>query len=510
MSRRPGYRFGEFALDPRLQRLTRDERIVPLKPKAYDLLCLLVANRERVVGKNELLDWLWPRQEIQEANLSQTVYELRRALDDTAQGSRWIENVPRRGYRFIGAVTEIEPSTARLPRSIAVLPFRALSEDLADLHLRLGVADSIILSLGATGRVVVRPLSATLRYVESSADALEIGRKLEVDAVLEGSVQRLGDRLRLSARLLRVPDGDQVWGRVHEYAVDEQFAIQDRIAAQVAEAIALSLSAADQQRAARSRPENPEVYALYLKGRYCWHRWTPESARQAVEHFQRAIAIDAGHAPSYAWLSAAWSLLGIFRALAPAEASTRARKAARRAIAIDETRPEGHEMQAAVELFFDWDLAAAARSLDRAIELDSDSSNARHLRALVLAFGGHNETALVEMLRALQADPSSLRRGAALVRRRPRLGAAFRARAVQPCLHVARARAHAASAARNSARSRGLGRRRRRGRRSGLCPRARGTKERSRAPGQRSGTARTRRARRSLSGHVGAPRTGRC
>jgi DNA-binding winged helix-turn-helix (wHTH) protein/Flp pilus assembly protein TadD len=405
---RPNYRFGEFTLEPRLQRLTRDDRIVALKPKAYDLLCLLIINRDRVVGKNELIDWLWPRQDVQEANLSQTIYEVRRALEDTGRSSRWIENVPRRGYRFAGTVTEFDRSTSRVPRSIAVLPFRTLSVDPADVHLRLGFADSVSLSLGATGGVAVRPLSAMLRYLDSELDALEIGRQLEVDAVLEGTVQRLGDRLRVNARLLQLPDGVDVWAGRNEGSIGELFAIQDRIAAQVAEAVALRRSAAETRRATRSRPENPEVYALYLKGRYCWHRWTPDASRQAVEYFQRAIALDAGHAPSHAWLSAAWSTLGLFGVLSPGDASARARSAAQQAIALDETCSEGHEMQGAWELFFDWDLAGAARSLDRAIELDPDSSNARHLRALVIALGGDNEPALVEMMRALQADPSSL------------------------------------------------------------------------------------------------------
>jgi len=386
----------------------RDGQIVALKPKAYDMLCVLLANRGRVVGKPELLDWLWPRQDVAEANLSQTVYELRRALGGTAQTVGWIENVPRRGYRFAGKVVEVdELDRTGPPRSIAVLPFRALNDDAACREVGLGIANAVIVALSGTGRVVVRSLSAVMSPTAAGRDALAIGRELEVDAVLEGSAQYVGEQLAISARLIRVPGGENLWAdRRYENPADLR-SVYDRIAYEVAQAVALRLNAEERRRMARP-DDNSEVQALHLKGRYCWHRWTPEASRQAVEFLEAALAIDPRHAPSCAWLGAAWSTQVIMGAVAPREGFTNARQAIDRAVALDDALPVAYEMRGAVELFFDWNLAAAARSLDRAIELDPDSSNARHLRALVLAHGGYKQPAQAEMQRALQADPSSL------------------------------------------------------------------------------------------------------
>ncbi len=406
-------KFGGFVLEPALQRLTRDGDIVPLKPKAWDLLCLLLENRDRVLSKEELLDWLWPRQEIYESNLVQTVYELRRALGDSGRKARWIKNVPRRGYHFSGIVEEISgPGGRKSYRSIAVLPFRHLSDDPPNPHTGLGLADSVITTLSGAGRLVVRPTSTILRYAHTDRDAIEIGRDLKVETVLEGTLQEAGDRTRANVRLLSTNDGRALWAGEFTEPDSPAFRIQDRISARVAEAVSSRLDCSDRRRSTvghgRMRTENPQVHTLYMQGLYCWHRWNTDSWHRAAEYFQQAIDLDERHAPSHAWLGSTFTTLGIFGALPPREAFARARTAARQAVELDPTRSEGHETQGAIHLFFDWDLAAAADSLDRAIELDPDSCNARHLRALTLAIGGHYGPARSELRKALHADPQSL------------------------------------------------------------------------------------------------------
>ena len=402
------YVFGSYMLEGRLQRLVHEGQIVPLKPKAYDLLCVLISNRDQIMSKDELLDWLWPRQEVGEANLTQTIYELRQALGETAREPRWIETVPRRGYRFKGSVSELTDKPAPgAPSSLAVLPFRPLTSQAEIQDLGLGIADAVILSLCETGQVVVRPLSAVLPYANSEQDSLAIGTRLDVDTVLEGTVQQFGQRIRASVRLLTCPEGEDLWTRTEETGVDDLFATQDRIARLAANAVAEHLA---HEGHVRPYPHgsNHEVHSLYLKARYCWQRWVPEASRQALEYLDEAIALEPGHAPSHAWRAAAWSTLGILGAVAPREAAQNAREAARRAVGIDASFSDGYEMLGAVQLFFDWDLNAAARSLDHAIELNPTSSNARHLRAIALALGGHDQAALAEMVRACRADPSSL------------------------------------------------------------------------------------------------------
>lgn len=400
--------FGDYILDPLLQRVTRGGAIVPLKPKSFDLLCLLLANRERVVPKQELLDWLWPRQEVSDGTLSQAVYELRRALGDTARPARWIRNVPRRGYCFAGKVAPAQEAlNSRVPRSIAVLPFQSLGAADDGAHLGLGVADAIITRLARAGGMVVRPVSAVARFVEPELDALATGRRLEVDCVVEGTIQLAAGQLRASGRLLHVADGACLWADELTLPARKVFELQDRIAAGVASATAQHAAPAAASHR-RRKAGNPEVHSLYLKGRYCWYKWTAPKFFQAVEFLLQAIALDPSHAPSHAFLAGAWSTLAIYGELPPREAFAAARAAASRATELVPAMSEGHEMLGAVQLFFDWDPTEAMRSLDRAIELDPDSCNARHLRALALAQGGRHAAALAEMQRALRADPLSL------------------------------------------------------------------------------------------------------
>ncbi len=263
-----GFQFGGFVLEGRLQRLLRDGQIVPLKPKAYDLLCKLLAEPDRVLSKDELLDYLWPRQDVGEANLTQTIYELRQALGEKARDASWIETVPRRGYRFKGSVSELmdsDPSAA--PNSIAALPFRALTSQPEMQDLGLGITDAVILSLSSASGVVVRSLSAVLPYVDSTEDSVAIGKKLDVDTVLEATVQQFGDRVRMNARLLACPDGTDLWTGKLETSTKDLFAIQDQIAQQVSDAVAACLSDQVREPRPRSQWSPSEAHPLYLKAR---------------------------------------------------------------------------------------------------------------------------------------------------------------------------------------------------------------------------------------------------
>ncbi len=403
------FQFGNFVLEGRLQRLLRDGQIVALKPKAYDLLCVLLSEPDRVLSKSELLDYLWPRQDVGEANLTQTVYELRQALGESAREASWIETVPRRGYRFKGVVSQVKDSgSSSALRSIAVLPFRGLKTQHEMRDLGLGITDAVILSLSSASGLVVRSLSAVLPYADSPLDSVAIGERLDVDAVLEGTVQQHDDRVRMSARLLSCSDQVDLWAGKVESSSKDLFAIQDQIARQAADAVTECLSDQGGEPGRELHGSRSEAHPLYLKARYCWRRWVPEALRQALQYLDAGIALDPSHAPSHAWRSAAFSTLGILGEVTPSEAATHARKAAQRAIELDGGFSEGHEMLGAVQLFYDWDLSSAAQSFDVAIELNPASANARHLRAISLALGGHSQAALAEMERALRADPSSV------------------------------------------------------------------------------------------------------
>lgn len=401
--------FGKFTLEPSLQRLTSAGRIVPLKPKAWDLLCQLLDNRNRVVSKDELMEWLWPRQDIAESNLTQTVYEVRRALEDRSRDAQWIETVPRRGYRFVGEVTASSDSAAQSSlRSLAILPFLELGPGSGKTQHNLGIADALITTLAGSGGLVVRPLSAILRYAAAEQDPLLSGRQLQVDAVVEGSLRAGESGIRVAVRLLQVADGACLWADQFTVPASDPFALEDAISGRVAAAVASVLTGSAAATGRRRSTDDPEVHLACMKGWYCWHKWTKEAWLQAIRHFQHALKFEPEHAPALAGLAAAWSTLGIHGISPPREAFIRAREAAIQAVTLSPDYSQGHEMMGAIRLFHDWDFAEAGRCLDRAIELAPDNCTARDLRALALAAGGHNAPAVAEIRYAAQLDPQSL------------------------------------------------------------------------------------------------------
>lgn len=401
--------FGAFILDLGLQRLTRDGRVVPLKPKAYDLLCMLLENRARLVTRAELMDWLWPRQHVDEANLSQTVYELRRALGESARDPRYIVNVPRRGYRFRGGVVEESDSAnSGAPRVFVAVPLTAIGNEPILGELGLGITDSVITAIGRNPQLVTRPLSSVLRLWGEQEDGMNVARRLDGDALIEGTIQAQGGNVRANVRILSLGDGSVLWSDQIDGASAEGFAFQDRVVTRVLNSAPLNPAGSPSTDTHRPSRSAPEVESLILKGRYCWNRWTPTSWHQAIELFDRAIALDPGNARAHAECGNSWAALGVFGAVPPREAFERARDAVERALALDDALAASHETAGAVALFHDWDFTRAARAFDRAIELDPDSANARHLRALLLAVTGRMRAAVVEMSRALRADPSSM------------------------------------------------------------------------------------------------------
>jgi DNA-binding winged helix-turn-helix (wHTH) protein/Flp pilus assembly protein TadD len=394
--------FGPFRLDAAKRVLWRGGQVVGLPPKALDVLIALAEQRGDVVTKDELLRRVWPDTFVEEANLSVNVSALRKALGEQANGRPYIETVSRRGYRFAGLKEAAAPG---LP-TLAVLPFIALGRGKDDAYLGAGLADALITRLGSTGRVVVRPTSTVLKY--AGRDPREAGEELQVDAVLEGKVQRQGSRLRVTVQLVPVRGRAPSWTETFDEEITNVFAVQDRIAEQVARALDLRLGTAERERLTRRHTADVEAYQSYLKGRYFWSRFTGEWLEKALAFFREAVEKDPGYCLPHAGLADAYLVLGFSSLVSPREAWPLAEEEARKALAIDGTVADAHVSLAYVALFQRWDWAKAGSGLQRAVALHPNSAAAHQWYGLYLDMVGRFDEARREIAQARDLDPLSL------------------------------------------------------------------------------------------------------
>jgi DNA-binding winged helix-turn-helix (wHTH) protein/TolB-like protein/Tfp pilus assembly protein PilF len=451
------YEFGDFALDVGQQRLTRRDTGEPiaLTGKVFETLVYLVERAEQTLDRDALLGAIWPGVIVEENSLSQNISTLRQALGEVRGENRYILTIPRKGYRFVakvrqldelGAPTVSDTPTApllthapvrwrriawigasvllvaiaavslalvstRAPRAVpagshtlAILPFKPLVPAQRNESLELGMTESLIANLGQQGARAVAPLSSVRRYAALDQDALVAGRELGAETVLEGTLQRLGDRLRVSARLVRVSDGQQLWAESFDQAFTTIFDVQDAIAAKVARALPLR---GIEESATRGAPytHDPEAYALYASGRLAWTRQTEASLLQAIGFYQQAIARDPDYALAYSGLADSYAVLGVFGMRAPREVYPQARAAVERALAIDPNLAAAHTALGHIMVQYDRDWDSAAREYARAKQLDPSIALTYHRRSILYALQGDTERALAESARARELEP---------------------------------------------------------------------------------------------------------
>jgi serine/threonine protein kinase/TolB-like protein len=302
------------------------------------------------------------------------------------------------------------------PQSLAVLPFKPLVPAARDDYLELGIADAVITNLSRLRQLVVRPPTAIAKYAGNGPDPVAAGRELRVDAVLDGSVQRLGDRIKVTLRLIRVRDGQPLWADEVEQRSDDLFRVQTSIAERTAAALALTLTGAEKSQLNRRDTTNSEAYQLYLQGRYFWNKRTEESLKRAAVVFQQATEKDPNYALAYVGLADSYIQLGIddIGGLAPNEAFPKATEAALTALTIDNTLAEAHAALGFAKLQYDWDWHGAERELEDAIRLNANYAAAHQWYGLYLSRVGRHEQAIHETMRAYELDPVSLAIGRAV------------------------------------------------------------------------------------------------
>lgn len=403
------YVFGPFRLDAGKRVLWRGQELVKLQPKALDLLAALVAERGDVVAKDELLRRVWPDAFVEEANLSVNVSALRKALGRQADGRAWVESVARRGYRFLGTL-EAAPEARPAPRrALAVLPFRALNCGDDSDTLGLALADAVISRLTGRTPFLVRSTSAVLPYAGRAVDAREAARELRVDALIEGTVQRDGSRLRVTVQYLpAVEHAGLAWAERLEQDFESVFDLQDALAERVAAALERETRTSTGQPPERRPTLNGPAYQAYLRGRHFWSRFTGPDLERAYECFESAARHDPEYALPHAGLADVQLVLGFSGLVEPRAAWPLASAAAREALRRDPRVAEAHIALAFLALFQDWDWTSAEQSLARALELQPDESAPHQWRALFLLLRGRLDEAELELRLAEERDPLAL------------------------------------------------------------------------------------------------------
>src|SRR5579872_3023372 len=468
------YEFGEFRLDAQNRVLRRGETAVPLTPKAFDVLLVLVQSGGRIVSKDELMKAVWPDSFVEESNLTQTIFMVRKALNET-KDQRYILNVQGQGYRFLVPITEagagrpeeapapsyIEesvraiPSDLRIPPAkgwrlaivagavaavlvtalaiwlwhsrrtsaevpgkimLAVLPFENFTGDPGQEYFSDGLTEEMISQLGNLDPAHLGVIARTsvMNYKHSSALIPQIGKDLGVQYVIEGSVRRDSERVRITAQLIQVKDQTHLWAREYDRDLGHLLELQEEIAREVANEIEFSLSGRRPIEATREGTtplpgaQSYEAYDLYLKGRYFWSKRTGPGFQQAADYFQQAIDKDPNYGPAYAGLADTFGLMSTWYVGPQNELMPKARTAALRALKLDESLAEAHASLALIKENYDYDWRGAEKEFRRAIQLGPQYATAHQWYGEFLSWQGRFEEAFAESQQARQLDPLSL------------------------------------------------------------------------------------------------------
>ncbi|MCI0489682.1 MAG: tetratricopeptide repeat protein [Blastocatellia bacterium] len=300
-----------------------------------------------------------------------------------------------------------EAQPAEQDKTIAVLPFRMLGAE-GEEYLGLGITDALVTKLGNLKQIIVRPTSAVLKYDGAAFDPIDAGRELAAANVLDGKIQKSGDRVRVTVQLLRVRDGASLWADTFDEEFTNLFAVQDLISGRVAELLAVELTGREKELLAKNDTASPGAYRAYLKGRYFLTLRTPHGFKKAVESFEEAVEKDSGYALAYASLADGHTMLGYYGLVPTDTAFDNARASAVKALSLDDGLPEAHASLGSIKFNYEWDFAGAEKAYRKALELNPHHSTAHARYATCLTVLGRFEEAMREIKRARELDPLSI------------------------------------------------------------------------------------------------------
>jgi TolB-like protein/DNA-binding winged helix-turn-helix (wHTH) protein len=462
-------RFGVFELDSRAGQLRKSGVVVRLPPQPFKILTLLTSRPDQIVTREDIRRQIWGDETFVdfEQGLNHCIRQIRAALGDDAETPRYIETLPRRGYRFVYPVTlgSITPSETapgdghaiageasaerreggslffklvalavavvmlivaavaslnvaglrnRLLgratgsskiRSIAVLPLKNLSGDPDQEYFAEGLTEELITTLGKISALRVISRTSVMRYKETTKPLPEIARDLNVDAIVEGTVQRSGNRVRITANLLYAPTDQHLWAESYERDLHDELSLQDDVARDIATAIRVNVTPQEHTHLTTDRPVNPKAYEDYLKGMQYWYKFTPQDWDTALGYYQLALREDPNSALAYVGICLVWfgrAQLGLRR---PSEVVSSEKAAALKAIGLDPTLPEAHFALAVVRAWGDWDWSGAEPEFEKAIDLNPNFADARAFYSYYLMMMRRPEAGMRQMDLAVELDP---------------------------------------------------------------------------------------------------------
>jgi len=465
------YEFGKFVLDPEGKTLFSGGKPIHLPAKEFETLLLLVENNHKALSKDEMMKAIWQDTFVEEGNLAKQISRLRKILNTDGEqfietlpkhGYRFSADLrltspvaeepiilERRTLKRLTLAVENEiedqplalrvkpkmalraPTVALLAltgllglsalfylsrdtappaakiKSIAVLPLKPLSAEETNKVLGLGLADALITKLGSLRQVVVRPTSAVARFADAPADSIELGRKLGVDAVLEGTIQESDGRLRINARLIRTDSGMQLWTEKFDEPTNEIFALQDALSNKIAKTLAFELTNAENKLFARRGTDNTEAYEKYLRGRFYQSQNTPDGLNRSIEFYEQAIALDPNFAEAHAGIADANILLFNFGIRTAAETIPQARESVNRALQLNPDLSYAYTSLALIQFLIDRNWTEAEKGLNRAIELNPNNADAYHRYAYFLLRLGRFDESLQKAEKARELNPLS-------------------------------------------------------------------------------------------------------
>ena len=467
-------RFAVFEVDLRAGELTKRGLRIRLQEQPFQVLAMLLEKPGELVTREELRTKLWSHTVVDfDHGINKAINKIREALGDSAENPRFVETVARRGYRFLADVTPIDPAAARQPGpaaegpvpptdsdrveirdarippkrphrlhawisfafglalvlaaslfwilhsqsdspckvcSLAVLPLESLSGDASQDYFADGMTDALITDLAQISalRVISRTSAMTYKHVRRLLP--QIARELDVEAVVEGTVSRSGEHVRITVQLIHVPDERHLWAQSYDGNLRDTIAMQNTVARAIAEQIQVTLNSREEAALKKSKTLKPEAYEAYLKGRYFWNKRTGEGLNKAIDYFQHAIDTDPEYATAYSGLADSYALLGDWEygILPPQDAFPRAKAAATKALALDDNLSEAHTSLAFIQDLYDWGWVSAETEYKRALALNPGYATAHQWYAWHLVVMGRNGEAIAELEKAQSLDPLSL------------------------------------------------------------------------------------------------------